>query len=604
MRMTAHKNTVIAILASLLSIFVPSSCDRTIAEDQKPDMPSGRCQTYVYAIDSLGRYPDDVINNQLALEYSSSTKSDLYNLDTATILKRVFPDLYTVSVGGENQHVYKTEEAHICTFGSDGTVLVAIASTKGKIKSAVVRPASKNHYNYIEDGKLYVQLNPLDQISVEVSVTGDGNNSSWSWDEGLKNGSDYITATKTATVHPLFIFVNPMETEGERQPSGFFEPQDSGRFNAVTKKKSFESNDVVSLPGGYVWNGPVSIGYRDKTYHKGKSNVSVKGYGIIDARLRADTYSHAFAVISSSDIDVSGVIVINKDLHSTYNISSQRLKYSNYKVIAVFSDSNSSDSKTNPGNENDGIDLFGCCDVTLDKCFIYSHDDTYAVACCEANFPNESKWDVLPGTKGRKKEFSSYNISFTNCIAMNVKGGNSFSIGGTSYSSIRDIHFKDIVSLHSNIGHVLPNPHYQHILAALCVKNYYPDGNVYNISFDNVAIEDAHQHPIAVVRWANPSSSGYEAGKEPLALYDISFSNIECREMTNARNTYIYGLEKNDSSVCDFTVRFDSVNCLEAGKIITGYDTPSQCNVKEPVGQLSVMKCAPGTVKFGEKFFP
>lgn len=584
-------------ILALLSLFLMSvSCD-SACEEEHPDVeqPSGTCQTYVYAKDSLGRYPDDIINTQLAGEYSSSDKSDLYQLDTATILERVFPDLYTVSVGGESQHVYKTEEPHICTFGADGTVVVTVGSTKGKVKSVVVRPESKNHISYIKDGKAYLHLNPNDHVSVELSVSGEDGITSWSWDEGLRNGTGYITASKTSTVHPLLIFVNPLETEIEKQPSVLFNPQDSTRFNSVTEKKSLANDDAVSLPGGYVWNGPVSIGYRDKKYNFGRSNVTVKGYGIIDARLKL---SHAISVINSSDVDISGIIVINKDLHSTYNISSQRLKYSNYKVVAVFSDSNSSKSDTNPGNENDGMDLFGCCDVTVDNCFSYSHDDTYNVACRESDFPDSSKWDALPGTKGRVREFSAFKISFTDCIAMNVKAGNSFSIGGNTYASIHDIHFKNIVSLHANIGHVLPNPNYNHILAALCVKNYYPDGNVYDISFDNVAIEDAHQHPIAVVRWSNPSNSGYEAGKEPLALYGVSFNNVECRDMSDSRDVYVYGLEKCDSTLCDFTVRFNSVSCIDRNKIVTGSDIPARSEVKEPYGQLSLINCEPGTVSF------
>lgn len=613
--MTASKRNIGVIILALLSLFLMlADCnpeiieDMTIVEEEKEDnhdseQQLGTCQTYIYAQDSLGRYPDDIINSQLALEYSSSNKSDLYNLDTATILKRVFPDLYTVSVCGESQHVYKTEEPHICTFGADGTVLVEVGSTNGDVKSVVVRPVSKNYISFIKEGKAYIYLNPNDHVSIEISVGGEAGISSWSWDEGLKNGTGYITASKTSTIHPLFIFVNPLETESEKQPSVLFGPQDTARFNSITKKKSLESNDAVSLPGGYVWNGPVSIGYRDKKYNQGKSNVSVRGYGIIDARLRhvnettgAKNYTQAFSVISSSDVSVSGVIVINKDIYSTYNSGSQRLKYSNYKVIAVFSDSNSSKSDTNPGNENDGMDFFGCCDVTVDNCFSYSHDDTFNVACRDSDFPIDSKWDILPGTQGRAKEFSSYNIVFSNCIAMNVKAGNSFSIGGNTYSSIRDIHFRNIVSLHANIGHVLPNPNYTHILAALCVKNYYPDGNVYNISYDNVVIEDAHQHPIAVVRWSNPSNSGYEEGKEPLVLYDVSFSNVECKEVSDVRDTYLYGLEKYDS-LCDFSVKFSSVNCIDPIKIITGSDTPTRSEVKEPYGQLSLINCAAGSVE-------
>jgi len=612
-------NTCLIILAGLSLFLMSASCDSALieetaiaTEENEDHQDLGTCQTYVYARDSMGRYPDDIINSQLALEYSSREDCDLYNLDTSTILKRVFPDLYTVSVGGETQHVYKTEEPHICTFGADGTVLAEVGSTKGNIQSVVVRPVANNHISFIKEGKAYVYLKPNDHVSIEVAVSGEDGITSWSWDEGLKNGTTYRTASKTAVIHPLFIFVNPLETEIEKQPSVLFDPQDTIRFNSITRKKSLESNAAASLPGGYVWNGPVSIGYRDNTYNQGKSNVSIKGYGIIDARLRhisektgvMGNYTQAFSVISSSDVNISGVIVINKDIYSTYNRGSQRLNYSNYKVVTVFSDSNSSKSAENPGNENDGMDFFGCCDVTVDNCFSYSHDDTFNVACRESDFPDDSKWDVLPGTKGRKKEFSSYNISFTNCIAMNVKGGNSFSIGGNTYASIRDIHFKNIVSLHANIGHVLPNPHYTHILAALCVKNYYPDGNVYNISYDDVVIEDAHQHPIAVVRWSNPSNSGYEAGKEPLALYNVSFSNVECKDMSDARDCYVYGLEKYDSSLCDFSVKFDSVNCINPNKIITGSDTPTRNEVKEPYGQLSLINCSPGTVKIGEGTAP
>jgi hypothetical protein len=81
---------------------------------------------------------------------------------------------YVVYANGEKQIVFPTDEAHICTFGCDGEVVIKVISIKGA-EGAVLRPLGKNYkFTQTDLQTIVFKAKPGDRIVAEFGGSEEG----------------------------------------------------------------------------------------------------------------------------------------------------------------------------------------------------------------------------------------------------------------------------------------------------------------------------------------------------------------------------------------------------------------------------------------------
>ena len=342
---------------------------------------------------------------------------------------------YIVYVNGEEQKVYPTDEAHICTFGCDGEVTVRVLALKGA-DGAVLRPLAKNYtFTQTDVQTIEFKAAPYDRIVAEFG------------------GSEEAQ---------LFLFVNPLSEKPSRDDPDvmFFE---AGTVHTTTHLK-VPSGKTLYLEGGAV--------LKAKVYIEGSTGVRIAGGGILDTWSN-ETEVNSLRIQKSSDIKVSDIVILGDGGRVIFNEESSNVVLDNVKAIG----------RAN-GDQCDAIDLYGCHDYAVTRCFAYGNDDTYCIKSWKYNYKGES-----------------YNIRFEDCIARNFRG-NSFEIGYETGLDIHDVSYKDIYSIHSSGGS-------ENLLrrGAVTIHNG-AAGHIYDIFYEDVWIEDPLEFGIDL----RILKSGYQLG--------------------------------------------------------------------------------------------
>jgi len=340
-------------------------------------------------------------------------------------------ELYSV-IAGEAEHlVYPTDEAHICCFGAKESVSVYVRKEGVVPASVSIRPSAKNYSCTIEGDLIKLSLAPYDRVSVEIN--GDIDN-------------------------PLFIFVNPFETDKPSKTDSKVKYFSAGYYNSAHSGINLTNTGkkVLYLEGGAVVK--TNIAATDD------SDIEIRGYGIIDAR---GTTAIGINFMGTSGIDISGITLVNAPTSSTRFTECSDISCDNYKVVATENPYHKS------GAENDAFDFFGCHDVKVSRCFGYCHDDVYIIA-----------------SKSLSRGFGgpTYGFSFSDCIGWNVKAGNTFEIGYATALDVSDVTFKDCYSIHSNNNRVATS---QFTKGAMAIHSC-SYGTVKDVTFENIHIEDPY----------------------------------------------------------------------------------------------------------------
>ena len=324
---------------------------------------------------------------------------------------------YFVTVDGARQTVYSTEEAHICTFGCDGEVTVSVTAMKA-IESVALRPLGKAYTYELKDAQtIEFKARPYDRIIAEFNGSEDGQ---------------------------LFIFVNPLSEKPDKDAADvvYYE---SGKIYTESHRR-VQNGQKVYIEGGAV--------VKTKFYFENASDAGISGYGILDTWGNSVEVS-SIRIEKSKEIEVSGITVLGDGGRVIFNEESSDVVIDNVKAIGRVG-----------GDQCDAIDIYGCHDYTVRRCFAYGNDDTYCIKSWKWNFKGEV-----------------YNISFEDCIARNFRG-NSFEIGYETGLDIHDVSYRDIYSIHSSGGSTSPLRR-----GAVTIHNG-AAGHIHDISYENVHIED------------------------------------------------------------------------------------------------------------------
>ena len=368
---------------------------------------------------------------------------------------------FSVDVNGQSAMVIETIEQDVCTFGADGPVTVSVGAWREMISSALVRPQFKEIPFELVNGKVQLTLQPYDQVVVEI------------------NGN----AKKC-----LCIFVNPIE-ENKPSPEG---------TNVIYRKAGSLYDENLTLLSGqtlYIEGGAVVRGCI--TAAVGSENISIRGCGILDAR---DKSTRGIQINQVSNLTIEGLTLINNNNWSTLIAASEDISINNYKVVAVKS------TMTESGKENDALDLLGCKNAVVTKCFGYAHDDVFCI--------KSHKWDY----KGVVD-----NIRFEECTAWNVYGGNSFVIGAEVNENVMNVTYRNCCSIHC-AGEDATKAMYR---GGISVHNC-AGGTVSDILFENITLEECGEFGICLdIRKSYVSNLGNGVEYTPGYCDGITIRNVQ-----------------------------------------------------------------------------
>ncbi len=182
-------------------------------------------------------------------------------------------------------------------------------------------------------------------------------------------------------------------------------------------------------------------------------------------------------MISADRLAISNLIVLNKTYWSIRLDLCSNSSADNVKVIAVCPENDRWD-------ENDAFHLIGCCNTTLSRCFGYSWDDVFNI-----------------GTDFNVTGAESYGCVISDAIAWNVAPGNSFEMGWLCNHDNHDHVFKDCHSIHSGTKET------KNYRAGISIHND-GTGSIYNISYENICIEDPAEHGICFCIFSNDDGIG------------------------------------------------------------------------------------------------
>ena len=361
-------------------------------------------------------------------------------------------EIYSVSAGGEAQKVIPTEEPHICQFGCSDTVTVTISLNGQKVRHAVIRPLNKKIPFAVRRGRLFFRMAPGDQFAIEL------------------NGREE---------HPLFLFANPPEQKPERERCAYY-------FEAgtVTDTTLLVSAGKVYLEGGAWVNGLLHV--------FDAQEVEIAGYGVLNGNGK----ERPVYIKNSSRVSVDGLLLINHDKWSTLAAESKDLVFTNYKVVAPA-------SSNAHGHENDALDILGCEDVRISKCFTYCHDDALCI--------KSQKWLLSAPV---------HNVVCEDCIIWNYHCGSGLEIGWETNQDCSDVHFKNIWCIRS--GGDMNRDMYR---AGISVKHC-AGGHLSDFTFENIYVEDAREYGIFFGIYKSVANIGNNVVWKPGTLDRFLFRNI------------------------------------------------------------------------------
>ncbi len=321
-------------------------------------------------------------------------------------------DDYTVSINGRAVRVHaarvsvvpfnqlwpgyqrpldQTELAAFASWDMDGPVEVEIVSRR-PVERVVMRPVSRGIVPSVDGNRIVFTLDRPAQIAVEI------------------NG--YHGA--------LHLFANPPE-EGVPDPDDpnviFFGPgeHDAGRIG-------LQSGQTVYIAENAVVYGVIEARSAD--------NLRILGRGILDGSrferiTRMYDYESApepfgtLSLYACNDVEIDGIITRDPNVYNVTLVACRDVRISNVKVVGSWR------------YNSDGIDLLNSQEVTIERCFVRSFDDSIVL----------TGWPQFYGLPCG--HLPCEDVVVSDCVIWN-DWGRALEIGAScSAPEIRDVVFRD-----------------------------------------------------------------------------------------------------------------------------------------------------------------
>ena len=321
-------------------------------------------------------------------------------------------DDFVVKVDGKETAVYDSKAAAFAYFSFNGKVTVSVIPGRD-VETVDIRPKSRNIAYSVKGRTVSFQLDRPCNLSVEIN--GD-----------IKR--------------PLFLFANPLEQNPPKPGDENVRYFEGGRIHRAGEIK-LSSGETIYIAGGAIVRGRIRA--------EGAENARVTGRGILDGSGR-DYKTQMVKLSGCSNIELSGITVLNSFGWTLVPVRSDNVRISNVKVIGW-------------RDNDDGVDIVGCRNLSIESCFLRTKDDCIAVKASPGYFEegesglrnvenvsviNTVLWNAEWGNameigfELQTKKISG--ILFKNCDIIHVERGGTFTIHNGDFATVENIRFEDI----------------------------------------------------------------------------------------------------------------------------------------------------------------
>jgi len=319
---------------------------------------------------------------------------------------------FVVKINSKETAVYDSKVAAFTYFSSKGTANVSV-TTGRDIETVDIRPKSRGITYSVKDKTISFQLDRPCNLSLEIN--GD-----------IKR--------------PLFLFANPLEQNPPKPGDKNVRYFEAGRIHKAGEIK-LGSGETIYIAGGAIVQGRIRA--------EGAENARVLGRGILDGSGR-DYKTQMVKLSGCSDVQMDGIIVFNSFGWTLVPVKSDNVRSTNVKV-------------TGWRDNDDGVDIVGCTNLSIENCFLRTKDDCIAVKASPGYFEEgesglcnvrnvrvidsvlwNAEWGnaMEIGFELQTKKIS--DILFRNCDIIHVERGGTFTIHNGDFATVENIRFENI----------------------------------------------------------------------------------------------------------------------------------------------------------------
>ncbi len=435
-------------------------------------------------------------------------------------------DDFVVKVDGKEIFVNDSKVAAFAYFSFNGKVTVSVIPDRD-INKVDIRPKSRGIVYSIKGRAINFQLDRPCNLSVEIN--GD-----------IKR--------------PLFLFANPLEKDPPKPGDENVRYFAGGRIHEAGEIK-LSSGETVYIAGGAIVRGRIRA--------EGAQNARVVGRGILDGTHR-DYKTQMVKLSECSHFELSGIIVLNSFGWTIVSVKSDYTRISNVKVVGW-------------RDNDDGVDIVGCRNLSIENCFFRTKDDCIAVKASPGYFQegqsglrnvknvrvlNSVMWNAEWGNAieiGFELQTKSVSdILFKNCDIIHVERGGTFTIHNGDFATVENILFQDI-RVEDSRDKLIELRIGLSIYSADCPWELYrqnpkrkrsPLGQWIPVETDKEKQHTRHRGHIRNIHFKNISVTGTELPKS----YIIGYNDAHSVENVVVENLYFNGRRISNADAGNFTI--------------------------------------------------
>jgi len=321
-------------------------------------------------------------------------------------------DDFQVRVDGRELFVHDSKVAAFACFSLSGKVHVAVTVQRAFAK-VDVRPKSDRVEYAVENQTIHFDLERPCQLSIEL-------------DGDIKR--------------PLFLFADPPEEYVPKPTDKNVRCFEAGKIHEAGEIV-LKSNETLYIAGGAVVRGRIRA--------QNATNLRILGRGILDATGR-DYKTNMVRLSGCTNVELNGVTLLNSFGWTLVPMKSENVLIDNVKIIGW-------------RDNDDGIDIVGCKNLSVHNCFVRTKDDCIAVKASPGYFEegesglqdvagvavvNTVLWNAEWGNAveiGFELQTNSVkNIVFKDCDVIHVQSGGVFTIHNGDFATVENIRYNDI----------------------------------------------------------------------------------------------------------------------------------------------------------------
>ena len=313
---------------------------------------------------------------------------------------------------GRVQSYLGTQRVAYARFSTTGGTRIQV-KVKNNVSKCIVRPISRN-----------------------IAVSGIGTKTLTFDIDGPENL--YI---EIDNLPELMIFADKPETDIPDPNDPNVHYYEAGKIHDIGQLKITGNNQIVYIAAGALVKGCIRL-------DNAKSGTRIYGRGILDATVRGGDGNCIYSHYSNGPRVEDILIRTQSRAWMCYVNQSTNITFSNVKITGF-------------GANNDGIDLQGSRNCTIDGCFIRTTDDCIAIkttggGATELNntVKNSTMYGIASSdgiTLGFETKGPCRKVTVTNCDIIGGRGSNIINTGHSAFSLICDgagpmeeIKFEDI----------------------------------------------------------------------------------------------------------------------------------------------------------------